>query len=261
MSQKLYNPGNTIVLAADPTLAVRAGDYYINSTTGRLRYTADGTTWADAGSVTTYSQSRPSAPLVGDMRVDSAGFTETYAGASTWVSNVQRGDRLNNLFGSNGDLSCVTGTQGSTSGQIVVARMLCTKSGTTTGAMVGYGTAGATLTSGQNFLALYSIDGATRLGLTADQAAAWVGAVGAKSAAWASSFAVVAGTEYWFALLLNGTTSPLWERFSNHAMSNFNLSGAALRWAIAASSQTSMPATLTPSGFTASTTSYAAAIY
>lgn len=224
MSIKIYNAANAQVLAADPSGA-RAGDHYISSATAGLRYTADGTSWFEAG------------------------------------ANQQRSDRLQGYFGSNGDLAGVTGAQQPTSGQVLVTRVLCTKSGTCTGAVVGTGASGASLTAAQNLVGLYSIDGATKLGTSADQATAWAAAAGAKAAAWASSFAVTAGLEYWCAILSVGTTPPTFERFSNHALSNHNVSGAALRWALAASGATALPATLTPSGFSASTLSFAAALY
>lgn len=65
------------------------------------------------------------------------------------------------------------------------------------------------------------------------------------------SFAVAAGTEYYVALLVVGTTGPVLVRSSNSGVANVGLSGAALLWSTAATGQTDMPSTITPASLSA----------
>src|SRR5690349_3000837 len=79
------------------------------------------------------------------------------------------------------------------------------RAGTVDTLYVRIGTAGATLTASQNFLALLDSTGA-RIGLTADQSTAWT-TTGTKSAALTTPAAVTGGV-YYVAILSNGTTQP-----------------------------------------------------
>jgi hypothetical protein len=91
--------------------------------------------------------------------------------------------------------------------------------------------AGATLTSGQCFAALWQGAGGTLLGQTTDQSGAWAGSTGAVSMAFSAPVAVAAGIVYagvWF----NGTTGPT---FMRSASTSFVNTGppANPRWATA----------------------------
>lgn len=119
------------------------------------------------------------------------------------------------------------------------------------------GTAGATLTSGQNFAALYT--GAKALvGTTADQTTAW-GSAGMKTMALSGGPYTLQAGFFYVAMFSNATTRPALARISNFVVNNGLLSAANARWATADTGRTtSMPATL--GAFTASTLSFWAGI-
>lgn len=105
---------------------------------------------------------------------------------------------------------------------------------------------GATLTSGQNFAALYNAAG-TRLGTTADQSTAWATS-GRKSMALAGGAQALVAGGYYIAFWFNGTTSPAWARVSNSAtaLANFGLSAPNLRYGTTSNTAltTTSPSTL-----------------
>jgi hypothetical protein len=108
------------------------------------------------------------------------------------------------------------------------------------------GTAGGTLTSGQNYAALYDSSGSL-LSATADQTTAW-GTTGLKIMALTSSQAVAAGSYVYVALLSNGTTPPAFYRGVSSGIGNANLASGAYRSATSGASQTIIPASITLSG-------------
>jgi hypothetical protein len=114
------------------------------------------------------------------------------------------------------------------------------------------GTAGATLTSGQCFAGLYSTAG-TRLALTADMSTTW-NSTGDKKMSLTGSYSAAAG-KYYVAILMNGTTSPSFACGSTFGASftpgNANLAAGGYRWCrSSASGNTSLPASITVSGYT-----------
>lgn len=109
-----------------------------------------------------------------------------------------------------------------------------------------------TLTSNQNFAALYDTAG-NRVAVSADQTTAW-GAAGLKTTAMTTPYAAPAGFIY-AALLFNGSGMPNLGRFGTaSAFNNAGLSAANLRFASTASGQTSMPTTITMANLVDDTT-------
>lgn len=97
-------------------------------------------------------------------------------------------------------------TAAATAGRIEFVKIKIPVAISVTNILVQVVTVGNTLTAGQNFIALYNPANGL-VGVSADQAAAWVG-TGVKTAALAGGpFACVAGT-YFIAFWYNGTTAP-----------------------------------------------------
>ncbi|AXG81144.1 hypothetical protein [Streptomyces paludis] len=116
--------------------------------------------------------------------------------------------------------------------------------------IIGVEAAGATLTSAQNLLGLYSASG-TRLAVTADQSTAWT-TVGVKTAAITPQTLAVGS--YYVAILANGTTPPQFSMGAGGAL-NVNVpsvTGAA-RFLTGPTAQTSLPASITLSSQTQTT--------
>lgn len=114
------------------------------------------------------------------------------------------------------------------------------------------GTAGATLTSGQCLAGLYTTAG-TRVGVTADMSTTWNSA-GDKKMSLTGSYSAAAG-KYYVAILMNGTTSPTFACGStfgaNFTPGNANLAAGGYRWGrSAAAGNTSLPSSITVSGYT-----------
>jgi hypothetical protein len=106
--------------------------------------------------------------------------------------------------------------------------------------------AGSTLTSGQNFVGLYTTSG-TRVALSADQTTTW-GSSGVKTTAFTAPYSAAAGS-YYIAFLTNGTTGPALARATGTAnagaMFNAGLTAASYRFATNSSALTALPATIT----------------
>ncbi len=133
-----------------------------------------------------------------------------------------------------------------TSGTVYLSQIIVRQPITTTAVSVYVAQAGATLTSGQNFLGLYNSTG-TRVAVTADQTTAW-GTTGYKSAAWTASTPLTPG-KYWVAFLGNGTTPARFARAAgilNATLYNGTLGTGQLRFASNATAQTSLPSSITP---------------
>ncbi|MET8694706.1 hypothetical protein ABZV65_19435 [Streptomyces bauhiniae] len=113
------------------------------------------------------------------------------------------------------------------------------------------GAAGGTLTANQCLAGLYDTGGVRR-GVTADMSTTWNSA-GNKAMSLTSSYAAAAG-KYYVALLFNGTTSPTFACGSTLGASftpgNANLAAGSYRFCRSASGQTSLPTSITLSGYT-----------
>lgn len=166
------------------------------------------------------------------------------------VSNAQFLDNMSapgdqGLIAWSGDPAGVGSTSAPASGAVRLMRIVLRRAATLSTVWLVVGTAGATLTSGQNLLGLYNASG-TRVALTADQTTAW-GSTGIKSAAFTGSYAAAAGT-YFVAILAVGTTPPAFgvnSVLSGGLAANANLSVSTGRALNGPTAQTSLPASIT----------------
>lgn len=123
------------------------------------------------------------------------------------------------------------------------------------------GTAGSSLVAGQNFAGLYDAAG-TRLGVTADQTAAW-GTTGLKSMALTAPVVTTPNAAYWVALVYNGASLSFAASSSVSGFNdliNANLAPATARYTIGPVGQTSLPASITMAARTNSSQSTWAAV-
>jgi hypothetical protein len=142
-----------------------------------------------------------------------------------------------------------------TSGVLNLLKLTLPTAQTITNIAVYVGTAGATLTSGQNLLGLYDSTGTLR-GQTADQTTAW-GTSGYKTAALTSPYAAAAGV-YYVGILAKGTTTPAFARTQilDSGLYNGTATGAGLRFASSGSALTALPGSVTLSGIAASANTF-----
>lgn len=177
------------------------------------------------------------------------------------VSNAQYLDNMaapgdQGLIAWSGDPAGAGVSASPASGGVRLMRIILRRAATLNTVWVVVATAGATLTSGQNFIGLYTSAG-TRVALTADQTTAW-GTTGIKSAAFTSSYAAAAGS-YYVALLSVGTTTPLFAATSVQSSglaANVNLSVSTGRSLNGPSAQTSLPTSITMASNTLGTSLY-----
>lgn len=110
-------------------------------------------------------------------------------------------------------------------------------------------TAGATLTTGENFVGLYNQSGVLLSG-SADQTTTFTG-TGAKTIPLTTPQTVGPGL-YWAAVLANGTTGPALARANTNitAMMDIGLGANAYRFGLLAGAGTTLPASFTPSSLT-----------
>lgn len=130
---------------------------------------------------------------------------------------------------------------------------------TITNVVASVAVAGVTLTAGQNFAALYDSAG-NRVGVTADQTAAW-GSAGNKTMALTVPYLAATGF-YWVALLSNGTTAPQFVRTPT-SLSGLNNLGATVATAFSGTfgaAQTTAPATITPGTIAFNSVTYFTAV-
>lgn len=142
-----------------------------------------------------------------------------------------------------GDPGYLAGSLTTTAGVIHLLKIKLPKAVTITN-VVHRQTGGAiSLTSGQNFAALYDTSG-NRVAVTADQTTNWSTA-GYKTSPLTATYDAPTGFIY-VALLFNGTTPPNMPRYGTATLfNNGGLAADALRFAQTGSSETSMPTTIT----------------
>lgn len=147
-----------------------------------------------------------------------------------------------------------------TAGTIYVVKVRMPVSGSVSNLIYQLTTAGATLTSGQCFMALYKAIDKSLVAVTADQSVNWVGATGVKSVPLVGGPYNLPAGDYFVAFWFNGTTGPAPYRTNgNTGMPNVNLSVANSRYASADTGiTTTAPSTL--GTLTAINTSYWAAL-
>lgn len=157
------------------------------------------------------------------------------------------------------DPATVTSGLALTAGTLYLVKMQAAVAASATKIYWHVTSSGATPTSSQNFVGLYSSAGTL------------LGSAGADSD-YTSGFktstitatAVAAGSFYWAAFLFNGATPPTLGRAGNvttgASLVNVGLSAAQYRFATAGTSQTALPASITPASNTASAFALWAAI-
>lgn len=133
------------------------------------------------------------------------------------------------------------------SGFIYYVKLNVTLATTITNVVLPITTAGGTLTSAQNIVALYNAAG-TQLSVSADQSGVWTSA-GVTSVALGTPQAVAAGF-YYVGILSNGTTpitipSGSALKANNVAVGNTGLTTGTARFLISAGSQTTLPGSVT----------------
>lgn len=146
-----------------------------------------------------------------------------------------------------------------TTGVLNLTRVQIRRPVTITNLVTSVAVAGVTLTAGQNFAALYDSAG-NRVGVTADQTAAW-GSAGNKTMALTATYAAATGF-YWVALLSNGTTAPQFMRTPT-STSGLNNLGATVSTAFSGTfgaAQTTAPATITPGSIALNPVTYFVAV-
>lgn len=144
------------------------------------------------------------------------------------------------------DPIAITNSYRPTSGVVQLTRVWLPVDAVVTTVYASLLVTGTTLTSGQNFLGLYSKTG-TRLGVTADQTTSWA-TTGSKAVALTSSYTVTASDFHYVAILTNASTTPAFATgtLNSQPINTLGVSGT-LRFAVAGTGQTSLPASLTPS--------------
>lgn len=155
------------------------------------------------------------------------------------------------------DPVAATGATQLTSGVLYLLKVRIPTPQTITNIITLITTAGATLTAGQNFAALFNSAG-TQVGITADQAASWV-STGIKTMALVTPYVAPAG-HYYIAILTNGTTAPFLARSINTAIANANLPTGSFRFATIGTGQTAVPASFTPASQVGLSTAFWAAV-
>jgi hypothetical protein len=132
------------------------------------------------------------------------------------------------------------------SGTLYLLKITPQASGTISNVVLVMGTAGATLTSGENLVAVFNSSG-TQLGISADQSTSWAGSTGVKTIALTSPITVTAGADYYVAILAVGTTTPKFAGTSSSTASavNAGLSASLDRFCVNGSGLSAMPSSLT----------------
>ncbi len=123
-------------------------------------------------------------------------------------------------------------------------------------------TAGATLTSGQNFAGLIDSTG-SKIATTADQTTNWTGATGILDMTLTAGPFTVNPPFCWIAIVFNGTTGPSFARANNlsAAFANGKLSAANTKYGSILTGQTSIPTSITPSSISQNPQTYWGAIW
>lgn len=133
-----------------------------------------------------------------------------------------------------------------TSGTVYLHKVYIPANRLVTGVALGVQVAGSTLTAGQSLAGLYD-SGGNRVAITADQSASWT-STGYKSINFTSTYtpSATAAGFFYVAILSVGTTPPtLYSTNAPSSLFNGNVTGATLRHATNATTQTTLASTLT----------------
>ncbi|MCH5677926.1 hypothetical protein [Streptomyces gilvus] len=133
------------------------------------------------------------------------------------------------------------------SGVIYLTAVYVAASANVTKLYAHFNAAASSITAGQNFMGLYGSDGTRLATVNVDSLITSTGLITAT----VSSTAVTAGGMYWVAQVYNATTPPSVARGAGTTgvgtVTNIGLTAATLRYATNGTSQTSLPASITPS--------------
>jgi hypothetical protein len=168
------------------------------------------------------------------------------AGVSNSLQPPLDGPYLNKAIAWTMDPCQASSSNTPSSGAISINLVYVNYLATVTNFLCSVQTAGSGLTAGQNLVGVYNLAG-TRVGISADQTAAW-GSTGNKTAALTMTGPLEPGY-YYLAFLTVGTTPPKF--YGGSAVStvqNINFASAPYRFSFL-SGQTSLPTTITPSSF------------
>jgi hypothetical protein len=146
------------------------------------------------------------------------------------------------------DPTSATQTFLTTAGVLYLSRVVLSNQQTLTNGLIGLTTAGGTLTSAQNYVALYNSAG-TRIAVSADQSTAFATA-GLITAAWTTPVASAAPGVYYVGVLCNGGTAVTLASGStlkpnNVSLGNAGLTTATSRYLTSGTGQTVTPASVT----------------
>lgn len=263
----------------DATVAVAAGAVMVNGVqasvaAGTVSLPAADTThprWvlisaSSAGALAATAGTAAAAPLLPAIPANSVALAAVWWPANdTTAASTQITDKRaltppawnftphdHNLLAWAYDIASISASVGLSSGVIFLTRLRLPYAIPATNIVLDLATAGSGLTAGSNVAGLYDTAG-NRLAQTADQSTAWASS-GTKTMALTSSVGLAAGHVY-VALLSVGTTPISVRRcVTNSALASLGLSGAQLRWGTLLTGQTSLPATLTLSSMSATST-------
>lgn len=197
--------------------------------------------------------------LLGDFVVNSDGsmFVCTSAGTPGTWSAVGAGPpvadaTLNGLLAWTFDDVCcdVSGGTGVTigSGTLYLEKVEVPVARSVTSIVARIVTAGSGLTGGENFAGIYNLAG-TRLGTTADQTTPWASA-GSITMAISGGPILLPAATYYIAILVNGTTPPVWMGKGASGNDRFNNppSVSQKRFSQGPASQITLPSTIASIG-------------
>lgn len=209
----------------------------------------DGSTLVPVAQIPNLPASQITSGTFGSARIPD--LSATYTPQSTHGDVWTPSDHGLIAWSFNPALCSAGGTQMS-AGFIYLVEVILRQAATITKSNIVIGTAGATLTSNQNFVGLYDSSG-NRQALSADMSTTW-NSVGNKTVNYGASYAAAAG-RYYVALLFNGTTSPFVACGSTMGNTftpgNANLSAGSYRFCrSAANGNTSLPSSVTLSTYT-----------
>lgn len=207
------------------------------------------TTSVGTALVLTDQAAAPSTPSGGSVVYSMAGtpvFKDS-AGNTTTLKNSDPAATDSLLAAWAFDPSVAAGTFLTTAGVLYLTKVILPAAQTITNGLIALTTAGGTLTSAQNWIALYTATG-TRVAVSADQSTAFATA-GLITAAFTSPYAAAAGA-YYLGVLCNGGTAVTLASGSalkpgNVAIGNAGLATATSRYLTSGTGATVTPATVT----------------
>jgi hypothetical protein len=155
-----------------------------------------------------------------------------------------------------------TGVALPTAGVVFLWKMTVAAAVSVTNIRVNMITAGATLTTGQNFAGLIDSTGA-KIATTGDMTTTWTGATGLIDMPLTSGPFTVNPPFCWAAFVFNGTTGPSFMRTTNisAAYANGKLTAANTKYGSILTGQTAIPASITPASISTNPQTYWAAIW